>query len=219
MQNYLDETIEPKVGDTWRADEVYVKIKGQMKYLFALMDDKTRFWIAQEVADTKYHHDAQNLFVMGKFVTHTKPKTLITDGLRAYKKAFYKEFWEPYTRPKHIYAIKVAGNMNNNTMERLNGEFRDREKITRGLKKKNSSMINGYQLFHNYFRPHASLNGKTPADACGIRIEGTNKWKTLIQNAVKKTVPRQYSITEYFDGQEMKIPVSTSNGDMYLKPC
>ena len=30
------------------------------------------------------------------------------------------------------------------------------------------------------------LEGKTPAEACGIRIEGTNKWITLIQNASKK---------------------------------
>jgi hypothetical protein len=30
---------------------------------------------------------------------------------------------------------------------------------------------------------HEGLNGKTPAEACGITIEGKNKWKTLIQNA------------------------------------
>jgi hypothetical protein len=30
-----------------------------------------------------------------------------------------------------------------------------------------------------------SLNGKTPSEACGIQIEGKNKWKTLIQNASK----------------------------------
>ena len=43
-------TIKPNVSDTWRADELYVKINGNMKYLFAMMDDETRFWIAQEVA-------------------------------------------------------------------------------------------------------------------------------------------------------------------------
>lgn len=30
-----------------------------MKYLFALMDDETRYWIVQEVADSKYKHDAR----------------------------------------------------------------------------------------------------------------------------------------------------------------
>ena len=28
-------------------------------------------------------------------------------------------------------------------------------------------------------------DGKTPSEACGITIEGENKWKTLIQNASK----------------------------------
>ena len=45
MKEYV-EKIVPNVSDTWRADELYVKIKGDMKYLFALMDDETRFWIA-----------------------------------------------------------------------------------------------------------------------------------------------------------------------------
>jgi hypothetical protein len=31
-----------------------------MKYVFAMMDDETRFWIAQEVADTKDKHDARH---------------------------------------------------------------------------------------------------------------------------------------------------------------
>jgi len=30
------------------------------------------------------------------------------------------------------------------------------------------------------------LDGKTPAEVCGIEIQGDNKWKTLIQNAKMK---------------------------------
>jgi hypothetical protein len=30
-----------------------------------------------------------------------------------------------------------------------------------------------------------ALDGKTPAEACGIKIEGDNKWLTIIQNAKK----------------------------------
>jgi hypothetical protein len=29
------------------------------------------------------------------------------------------------------------------------------------------------------------LNGKTPAEKCGIIIEGNNKWKTVIENATE----------------------------------
>lgn len=64
--------------------------------------------------------------------------------------------------------------MNNNLMERLNGEFRDREKVFRGLKKVNFPAINGLQNYHNYFRPHNGIDNYTPAERAGVKIEGTN---------------------------------------------
>lgn len=185
MKTHLDNII-PQVGDTWRADEVYVKIKGDPKYLFALMDDETRFWIAQEVADSKFKHDARNLLRMGKEKMQTKPNVFVTDGLSAYNDAFKKEYGAVKKgSPIHIKHISLHGDRNNNKMERLNGEFRDREKIVRGVKKKDSPIFDGYQLYHNYFRPHMSLDGKTPAEVCGIEINGDNKWITVIQNAKK----------------------------------
>jgi putative transposase len=197
MKAYVDKIV-PNVSDTWRADELYVKIKGDMKYLFALMDDETRFLIAQEVAESKYSHDARRLFQMGVKVTGKKPMTLITDGLPAYHDAYKKEFWtmKKETRTEHINAIKLSGNMNNNKMERLNGEIRDREKTMRGLKIKDTPILTGYQLFHNYIRGHEGLDGKTPAEACGIKIEGKNRWMTLIQNA-------SYSHRHRHDGRIM----------------
>lgn len=71
-------------------------------------------------------------------------------------------------------------------MERLNGEVRDREKVMRGLKIPDTKILPGYQIYHNYFRPHEALKGKTPADKCGIIIEGENKWRTVIENASKE---------------------------------
>ena len=43
------------------------------------------------------------------------------------------------------------------------------------------------QIHHNYIRPHQGLDGDTPADRAGIRIEGNNKWFTIIQNAAKSS--------------------------------
>jgi len=183
MERYLDK-LKPDVSDTWRADELWMKFKGDMKYVFAIMDDETRFWIAQEVAETKYKHDARTLFQLAKKVTGKKPETIITDGLKSYHIAYKKEYWtQRNPRTKHIRHIKLRGDMNNNKMERLNGEIRQREKTMRGLKRKDTPILKGYQIYHNYIREHEGLKGKTPAEACGITIEGKNKWKTLIQNA------------------------------------
>jgi hypothetical protein len=71
-------------------------------------------------------------------------------------------------------------------MERMNGEIRDRERVMRGLEKKDTPILKGVQLFHNYIRPHMALNGQTPAERAGIKVKGQDKWLTLIQNASRK---------------------------------
>jgi transposase-like protein len=180
MKAYV-EKIVPNVSDTWRADEIRFKVRNNMKYLFAVMDDETRFWIAQEVADTKHSHDCFNLFEQSKVLMGKQPKTIITDGLASYSVASEVILDEA----KHIRHIRLQGDIQNNKMERMNGEIRDREKTMRGLKTKNTDVFQGMQIYHNFIREHQAL-GKTPAEACGIKVEGKNKWLTLIQNASKK---------------------------------
>ena len=68
----------------------------------------------------------------------------------------------------------------------MNGEIRDRERVMRTLEKPDSPVLEGYQIYHNYVRPHMALNGRTPAEAAGIQVKGTDKWLTLIQIASKK---------------------------------
>jgi len=36
---------------------------------------------------------------------------------------------------------------------------------------------------HTIIKLHEVLDGRTPAEACGIKISGDSKWMTLIQNA------------------------------------
>lgn len=74
----------------------------------------------------------------------------------------------------------------------MSSEVRDREQNFRGLKTADSSIPKGYQLFHNYIRPHEALDGETPADRCSTKVEGSNKWITIIQNASKQREARTY---------------------------
>src|SRR5215212_7091191 len=188
MEKYLEQ-ISPKVSSVWRSDELYLKIKGNNKYLFALMDDETRFWIAQQVADKKNTSDIRPLFREAKEIAGKKPNILISDGAPNFHDAYIKEFWtRKNPRTKHVQHIRLQGDIHNNKMERFNGEVRDREKVMRGLKKVDTQILAGYQIFHNYIREHEGLEGKTPADACGIKVEGDNKWITLIQNSTSNAI-------------------------------
>ena len=156
-----------------------------MKYLYALMDDETRFWIAQQVADTKNTADVTPLFSKGKDVAGTRPNTLISDGAPNFHTAFNKELrTNKWPRTRHINHIRLQDDHNNNKMERINGEIRDREKTMRSLKKTDTPILKGLQIYHNYIRGHQGLQeNKIPAEKAGMEIEGENKWLTLIQNA------------------------------------
>jgi hypothetical protein len=71
-------------------------------------------------------------------------------------------------------------------MERMNGEIRDREKTFRGLKTSDSPTLKGLRIYHNFMRPHETLNGQTPAERAGITMQRDNRWLALIQNASKQ---------------------------------
>lgn len=169
-----------------------MKIKGNPKYLYALMDDETRYWIAKEVAGDKMSHEAadyaSNLFQQGKKTAGKKPLALITDGLHAYHQAYKREFYS-LKDPRTEHVVWQADGEDNRKMERFNCEVRGREKVMRSLKREDTPILGGYQIFHNYVRPHMALDGKTPADVAGIEVRGENKWLTLIQNASRERKP------------------------------
>jgi transposase-like protein len=177
--NYLNEIV-PRVGNWVRADEVWVKVAGEQKYLFASMDDDTRYWLASDLADTKFQHNADKLLELTKKTIGKTPRHFITDGLPAYKKSSKKVFGKKTNHMRHIHIQK---DMNNNKMERLNGEIRDREKVFRGLKKKDTPIFEGMKAYYNFTKKHGALKGKTPAESAMIKVDGLNRWKTIIQNA------------------------------------
>ena len=130
---------------------------------------------------------ALQLYFSGESLRNTqKPLTLITDGGSHFRSPFRKEFRTADRLAKHVRDIALKGRIHNNRMERMNGELRDREKVMRGVKRTDSPIFAGLQIYHNFVRPHEALNGQTPAEACGIKVEGADKWRTLIQNASRQ---------------------------------
>jgi hypothetical protein len=87
MKSYL-EKITPNVPEAWHADELYVKVRGNPKYLLPLMDDQTRFWIAQQVADTKYTSNIISVEKCGIIEGQNKWNTVIENAKirQCYKK-------------------------------------------------------------------------------------------------------------------------------------
>lgn len=201
VRKYSDLTAEyadgivPRVGKWFRADEVWVRVNGRKYYLFATMDDDTRFWLAGELADSKVRHNAEDIFRMTRQMAGGRqPSVMITDKLPAYRKAARRVF--PDARHKADAGIRsnrpgrsgkektvYTYHKDNNKMERLNGEIRDWEQTRRGIKTDQTPLFTGLRVYYNYAKKHGGLQGRTPAAAAGITVEGRDKWRTLIQNA------------------------------------
>ena len=155
------------------------------------MDDQTRFWIAQEVADSKYTAGLTPLFRDGKASRRRMrlASSLLTvrrTSIQLYDTAYWRE--NKALAIRHVQDIRFEGQVHNNKMERMNGELRtDREKVVAGVKREDSPLIAGLQIYHNYVRPHMALQGRTPAEAAGIKVEGENRWLTLIRKRAEAT--------------------------------
>jgi hypothetical protein len=139
-----------------------------------LLDDQTHFWIAQQVVDSKFMANITPLFREGRKIACETPTVVITDGAPNFNSAIRRAYWRENKALaiQHVRHVRMSGDRNNNRVERFNGEIRDREKVMRSMKKDDSPILTGYQIFHNYVRLHMALDGK-------------DKWLTIIQSASK----------------------------------
>lgn len=186
---HLD-AVTPLVGETWRTDEIYVKIRSERKYLFATLDSETRYWIARQIATHKGTDDVRPMFWDAKRVAGKVQSKLISDGAANFAEAHRDEYvprnflWKNSEHESHI---RIDGDTNNNQMESFNrNTVRLRKKVVRGLKKEDASLLAGLKVYHNHIRRHLGFpDGQTPGEAAGIHVGGENKLLALIRVAAK----------------------------------
>jgi transposase-like protein len=185
--NEYVKTLKPNVGGTWQADEMMIKNEGDWSWLWNVMDKDTRFLLSTLVTERRSMKEARKVFRLAKEQAVGRPNMMITDGLWSYKPAFKKEFYARRGRmPQLVQHAGPSKAVHNNKVERLNGTVREREKVMRGMKDKETAqeLIDGFRNYYNFIRPHQALNGKTPAEMAGLSLNlGDNKWLGLIEKA------------------------------------
>ena len=159
----------PKVGGIWIADETVIKFNGQNYWLWDIIDKKTRFLIASYLSENRGTKQAQRLMEIASKRAGMAPSAIITDKLRAYLDGIEIVFGG-YT--EHIQSSPFADQDDTNEIERFQGTIKDRTKVIRGFKTFETALIilDGFLVHYNFFRPHISLKGKTPAEVAGVNI-------------------------------------------------
>ena len=170
---------KPNVGDTWIADETVIKIDRKKYWLFDCIDAKTRFLLASHLSPNRGTREARALMEKATERADKTPKVVMTDKLAAYLDGIELAFGAD---AEHKQGSPFDVQTNTNLIERFQGTFKDRTKVLRGLKRPETArkFIEGFLIHYNYFRPHISLKGKTPAQKAGIRLS-INDWLDVVR--------------------------------------
>jgi transposase-like protein len=94
------------------------------------------------------------------------PEKVITDKLAAYIDGIELVFGSDTV---HIQSSPFADSDSTNIIERFQGTIKERTKVLWGFKTVPAAkiIISGFVCHYNFFRPHISLGGRTPADVAG----------------------------------------------------
>jgi len=186
VKEYVD-TLKADLGTEWHVDETVIKVKGQQKWFWEIIDKKTRFMVAEHLSNSRKTVDSIELFEQARERTIKKPKIIFSDGCFAYRKGFNKVFYSNKQNCTLVQNVGINGRINQNIVERLHGTLKDMLRSRRGMvqNEKTKSMLDGWFVYYNFLRPHSSLGGKTPAEVAGIELDLPNRWESLIDLATK----------------------------------
>lgn len=206
--------LKPKnIGNSWFADETMIKMHGKNKWLWAIIDEDTRYLLACNFTTQRTTKDAEKLFYEAYRFAGVKPFVLSTDKLPAYMKAFRRVFYTRFGK-EHSFHVKSQGfrsPTNTNLIERWHEYIKQRSKIMRNFKTPKSAytILQGIIINYNFLWNHSSLDYQPPFKVAGIdtNARGVNSWRDLIELAIKyrREVPNPE--VDWFWSEEMrKIP-------------
>ena len=184
--------VHPKVGDTWIADETVLELdKGIKVWFWDIIDSKTRFLIASRASLTRGTRDAQALMESALKRAGKSPKAVITDELRSYLDGVELTFGaDTEHKLGGPFKFKTSGD-NTSLIERFHNTLKDRTKVMRDLKDKDTlkRFTDGWLVYYNFFRPNMALNELPPAQVAGL-VYDWHSWADVVEYEKEPLVRR-----------------------------
>jgi putative transposase len=171
--------LKPMVCDTWVVDETVIKAGGHNIWYWDILCEHSRFLIASHLSKTRTMLDVSIVMRRAWQRTDKAPRFIVSDALGVYPDGIEHVFG---AEALHIISRGFSDEINNNIIERFHGTIKERTKTLRGFKtpKTASFILNGFGINYNFFRPHMTLNDKTPAEVARIKAPVKN-WTELVK--------------------------------------
>jgi putative transposase len=176
------------VGNIWIMTEMAIHndIKDSRLSLIDIVDNDTRFLLGSKICDYRDQYDIKCLMETARNRVRKAPSEIINDGWQGYRHGIDLALGNI---GRHVTVATCDMNRNNENLRCWYLALNDRTRILRGLKKKNTiqMVLDGWAVHYNFFKHHASLNGKTPAEISGSTFRFHN-WREVISGINQNSV-------------------------------
>ena len=155
-------------GREWVADEMQVNLAGKPYWLWNVQDKRSRYLLATHLTPKRDARAGEIVMRKAKEVAANAPEVIRTDKLTSYTPAIKKLF----PKTQHLHSEGLRAKINNNLSERMQGTIRERDKVLRAMKTRETGQnyLDGWTVDYNVFRPHMGIEEKTPAQAAGMVV-------------------------------------------------
>jgi putative transposase len=173
-------TFKPNVGDTWVADETYMKLGKRNVYFWDIIDTKTRFLIATHVSFTRSAADAKQLMTIARNRAGKTPRTIITDKLKAYISGVEDTFGAD---TKHRQGGPFDVENSTGMIERFHKTLEQRTKVFQKYQNIEDIRLltSGWLVNYNFFKQNEGCGNIPPAQAMG-RVVPFKDWNDVVTN-------------------------------------
>ena len=186
----IPKNIPVRVGGKWNADEICFPTDKGGRYMAGVMEAESMFMPANETypeAENLQTYDATDMFRWAVRIAKAVPDVLtrytLSGFARGFKNAIARrgKYRKKGQKPVRVRTASVQNrHINNSLFECQNGTVRNRIKTVLGFNSENPALLFLFITHYSFVRPHMGLNGKTPAEATGIRVDGADEWATLL---------------------------------------
>jgi putative transposase len=177
----FSQTLTPHLGETFHADEMFVKQRKKWVYYWDCVDYKTKFMVADHLSEERSYDEGTEFLNKIKLGSPKIPKEIHTDNSWDYPIAFRRVFPRRKIH-KHYPAWKKK--FKNNPIERLHNTLKQRYKVFRGFDNPQSAekFFDFYRVYYNFIRKHMSLCDQTPAQIAQIQLNlNRNRFLSMIE--------------------------------------
>lgn len=171
-------SFHPNVGDTWVADETYMKIGNRNVYFWDIIDADTRYLLATHVSFTRSGRDARLLMRHAANKAKKNPKVVVTDKLASYIVGVGDEFGG---HSEHQQGGPFNVENNTNLIERFHRTLEQRTKVFQKFKDIDDIKLltDGWLINYNFFKQHSGVGDIPPAQAAN-QVVPCKDWNDIV---------------------------------------